>query len=68
MGVYAVEENRTYGAENRVCVEGAVDAQFPGVVPGEWGQCEEWGYKWKERFLRRIEEMGEESRRPQSSP
>lgn len=35
----------------------------------EYGVSAKTGYKWKERFLREgIEGMGEESRRPKSSP
>jgi transposase InsO family protein len=35
----------------------------------EYGVSTKTGYKWKERFLREgIEGMGEQSRRPQSSP
>jgi putative transposase len=65
MGIYAVEENRTYGAKNRVCVEGAADAQFPDVVPGVWGEREE-GIQMEGTLLREgIEGMGEESK---SSP
>jgi len=35
-GLYAVEENRTYGTKNRVWVEGTEGAQFSGAVPGVW--------------------------------
>ncbi len=41
MGFYAVEEDRTYGTKNRVCVESDEDTQFPGTLPGVWGQCQD---------------------------
>ncbi len=35
-----MEEDRTYGTKNRVRLEGTEDAQFPGSLPGIWGQCQ----------------------------
>src|ERR1700750_210405 len=34
MDLYAVEEDRTYGGENRVCVKGNEHAQFSSALPG----------------------------------
>ena len=67
MDLYAVEEDRTYARENRVCVKGDEDAQFSGALPGIRDQCQD--RLSEERFVREgLDGMVEESRRPQTSP
>lgn len=56
-----MEEDRTYGTENGVCVEGNEDAQ----LCQDYGVSTKTGYKWKERFIRDgLAGMKEQSRRP----
>ncbi|PYK89104.1 MAG: hypothetical protein DME40_11345 [Verrucomicrobia bacterium] len=62
--LYAVEKNRTYGTENRVCVTSDADARLSSGLPKA-----KTGYKRKERFRRKgLAGMEEEARRPKSSP
>jgi hypothetical protein len=41
MALYAVEENRTYGAKNRVCLESDANAELSSIVRGIWDQRED---------------------------
>src|SRR5207247_5542245 len=68
MALYAVEENRSYGTKNGVCLESDADAEFSSAVPGVWDQRKDRIQMEGALFARRGGWEQEESRRPRSSP